>query len=119
MAFVITREEALEIMSKLQEMEERLNMLQKQVNHTANAHDEDETCDFERAREILGRGRKMSSSTLYSYTAKKMIPHYKDKMGRRLYFKRSDLEAFALCHRIATEEELQERAATRTMRRRS
>ena len=114
MATVITHEEAVEIFAKLEEIQKRLDQLQNQ--QTGTTCDGDETCDFERAREILGRGKKMPASTLYSYTSQKLIPHYKDKAGRRLYFKRSDLEAFALSHRIATEEEIQQRAATALMR---
>lgn len=115
MATVITHEEAVEIFEKLEAIQKQLNQLKEELQQSRQNTTDDEICDFERAREVLGLGKKMSSSTLYSYTSKKLIPHFKDKTGRRLYFMRSDLEAFALSHRIATEEELRERAATRSM----
>lgn len=116
MATVITHEEAVEIFQKLEIIEKRLDQLEKKYSRFSDDSENDEVCDFERAREVLGRGKKMPASTLYSYTSQKLIPHYKDQAGRRLYFKRSDLEAFALSHRIATEKEIQQRAAAALMR---
>ena len=115
MATVITHEEAVEIFERLEAIQKQLSRLQEELQQSKQNTDDDEICDFERAREVLGLGKKMSASTLYSYTSKKLIPHFKDKTGRRLYFMRSDLEAFALSHRIATGEELMARAVTHTM----
>jgi hypothetical protein len=120
MATTFTEQTTLAILSRLETIEERLeqcmSMLEKLQNGTSTP--ENEICDFERAREILGCGKKIPSSTLYSYTSRKLIPHHKDRSGRRLYFRRSDLEAFALAHRISSEGELQARTATENMKRR-
>jgi len=49
--------------------------------------------------------------TLYSYTSKRVLPHY--KVRRKLYFKLDELDAFVLnsSNRVESREELEEKAA--------
>jgi len=58
-----------------------------------------ETCSF------LG----YSKSYLYKLTHSRRIPHYKPN-GKKLYFKRTDLEAWLLRNRIKTADEIEQEA---------
>ena len=58
-----------------------------------------ETCSF------LG----YSKSYLYKLTHSRQIPHYKPN-GKKLYFKRSDLEAWLLRNRVKTADEIEQEA---------
>jgi excisionase family DNA binding protein len=53
-------------------------------------------------------------STVYEKTSQKLIPHF--KKGNKLYFNRSELEAWVKEGKVKTTEELQSAAATYTMR---
>ena len=50
---------------------------------------------LEEASKYLG----VSRATMYSYTYKKVLPYYKPQ-GRKVYFKKSDLENFVLNEKI-------------------
>jgi len=56
-----------------------------------------ETCSF------LG----YSKSYLYKLTHARRIPHYKPN-GKKLYFKRTDLEAWLLRNRVKTADEIEQ-----------
>jgi len=58
-----------------------------------------ETCSF------LG----YSKSYLYKLTHSRQIPHYKPN-GKKLYFKRCDLEAWLLRNRVKTADEIEQEA---------
>ena len=60
---------------------------------------------FETACEYLG----VTSSQMYQFTHRKQIPYYRPT-GRRLYFLKSDLNAFISSNRIATAAEIEEKA---------
>ncbi len=47
-----------------------------------------------------------SKSYLYKLTFSRQIPHYKPN-GKKLYFKRADLETWLLRNRVKTDSELQ------------
>ena len=51
----------------------------------------------------------MRKSYLYKLTMNKKIPHYKP-MGKVCYFQRRELEEWLLSNRVATDEELSEKA---------
>lgn len=51
----------------------------------------------------------MRKSYLYKLTMNKKIPHYKP-MGKVCYFQRKELEEWLLSNRVATDEELTEKA---------
>lgn len=53
---------------------------------------------------------KVKLSTLYSYTHKNLIPCYRPT-GRKLYFLKSDLDAFLLGKRSKSNDELEQEAA--------
>jgi len=50
-----------------------------------------------------------SKSYLYKLTHSRQIPHYKPN-GKKLYFKRSDLEAWLLRNRVKTADEIEQEA---------
>ena len=52
----------------------------------------------------------VSKSFLYRLTCEKRIPHYKPT-GKRLYFKKQDLDAWLTQNRIATRKEIEDKAA--------
>lgn len=60
---------------------------------------------FETACEYLG----VTSSQMYQFTHRKQIPYYRPT-GRRLYFLKSDINAFISSNRIATAAEIEEKA---------
>lgn len=60
---------------------------------------------FEAACEYLG----VTSGQLYQYTHKKLLPFYKP-FGKRLYFKKSELNAIINSVRIAPQSEIEEQA---------
>src|SRR5690554_5725646 len=53
---------------------------------------------------------ELSQSHLYKLTSAGSIPHYKPN-GKKLYFKRSELEGWLLRNRNATRDEIDQRAA--------
>ena len=52
----------------------------------------------------------MSKGHLYKLTSNRGIPHYKN--GRKLYFKREELEKWMLDERVKTNEEIDREATT-------
>lgn len=66
---------------------------------------------FEAACEYLG----VTSGQMYNYTHKKMLPFYKP-FGKKLYFKKSELNALIGSVRVATTAELAEQAHQMTRR---
>ena len=53
---------------------------------------------------------ELSQSHLYKLTSAGSIPHYKPN-GKKLYFKRSELDAWLLRNRCATQDEIEKQAA--------
>ena len=66
-----------------------------------------EVLTFSEAAAYLG----ISKSCLYRMTSKREIPHYKSPAGRLCYFNRKEIEAWMQRVRVATDEELNERAS--------
>ena len=58
----------------------------------------------------------VSMSRLYKMTMARMIPYFKSPAGRFNYFNRVELENWAQSNRIATTEELNDRAQSITRR---
>ena len=54
-----------------------------------------------------------SGSYLYKLTHTRQIPHYKP-MGKKLYFKRADLEEWLLRNRVKTADEIEQQAVDYT-----
>ena len=57
----------------------------------------------------------ISKSYLYKLTMKQAIPHYKP-MGKMCYFNRQELEAWLQRNRVATDEEISQKANDYCMR---
>lgn len=55
----------------------------------------------------------VSKSHLYKLTSASLIPHYKPR-GKMLYFDREELEKWLLQNRVATTDEIEERATAYT-----
>lgn len=55
----------------------------------------------------------ISVSHLYRMVARSKVGHYKPG-GKKLYFLKRDLDEYAFRNRVATDEEIERRAATRT-----
>lgn len=60
---------------------------------------------------------ELSLSHLYKLTSTGLIPHYKPN-GKKLYFKRSELDAWLLRNRATTKEEIDQAAADYLIRNR-
>ena len=85
------------IIEKLDNIERMLteqNILQKEV------------LNFNEACQYLG----LSQSHLYKLTSSKSIPHFCPQ-GKRLYFKRLELDEWLLRNRTSTADEIQQQAA--------
>ena len=57
----------------------------------------------------------VSKSYLYKLTMRREIPHYKP-MGKMCYFNRAELENWLQNNRVATDEEIKERATNYCMK---
>ena len=65
-----------------------------------------EVLTSEEAARYLG----VSKSCLYKWTMGRMIPHYKSPTGKMCYFNRKEVEAWMQSVRVATDEELEQKA---------
>lgn len=73
-------------LEKLQEISTKLDLL-----ITTKSQQHKSYLSLDEASQYLG----ISKNTLYDYSQKGVIPHYKPR-GRKLYFKASDLENFII-----------------------
>ena len=83
-----------------EEMQKLADMITANMINTTK-----EVLTTEEAAKYMG----VSKSYLYKLTMKQLIPHYKP-MGKMCYFKRIELESWLQSNRIATEEEIEQRA---------
>ena len=83
-----------------EEMQKLADMITANIINTTK-----EVLTTEEAAKYMG----VSKSYLYKLTMKQLIPHYKP-MGKMCYFKRIELESWLQSNRIATEEEIEQRA---------
>lgn len=82
-----------ELLLRLEKIEKLLlsqNLMQKEVLNF------NEACDY----------LELSQSHLYKLTSSGAVPHYKPN-GKKIYFKRSELDEWVLGHRTATSEEIE------------
>ena len=68
--------------------------------------------DVKQAAEFL----RLKITTLYEKTSEKTIPHF--KKGKKLYFKRDELQAWVLDGKVKTNDEIESQAASYAMRKR-
>ena len=56
----------------------------------------------------------VSKSCLYKWTMSRQIPHYKSPTGKMCFFNRKEIEAWMQSQRVATDDELEQKAQTIT-----
>ena len=88
------------------EMHGRLERIESTLRDKPIVPAEDRVMTADKAHLYIG----VSTSCLYKMTSEKMIPHYKPT-GRRLYFKKEDLDHWMLQNRVKTDEEIEAEAA--------
>jgi len=79
---------------------EKLSQIQNQLSENT-----DKPLPFQEASEYLN----ISKSYLYKLTHQQKIPFYKPN-GKKIYFKKSELEAWLLRNRVKTSSELEQEA---------
>lgn len=70
-----------------------------------------EILDVEQAAKFL----RLKINTIYEKTSRKLIPHF--KKGNKLYFHRSELQAWLTGGKVKTRDEIESEAATYTLNR--
>jgi excisionase family DNA binding protein len=86
-------DEILKRLEKIELLLEGQNLVRKDVLNF------NETCDY----------LELSQSHLYKLTSTGAIPHYKPN-GKKIYFKRSEVDEWLLRNRTASSEEIENRA---------
>ena len=71
-----------------------------------------ETLDFEETASYINQ----SHSHLYKLTSQSLIPHYKPN-GKKIYFKRSELDEWVLKNKIYSADELEQKAVNHLVQR--
>ena len=84
-----------------QTIDTRLNRIERLTLISAKA-----VLDIDEASVFTG----FSKGHLYRLTSERQIPHY--KKNRKLYFKKSELEAWLLEDKVMTAEDIESQAAT-------
>lgn len=85
----------------LQTIDTRLNRIERMTLIGAKS-----VLDIDEASLLTG----FSKGHLYRLTSERQIPHY--KKNRKLYFKKSELEAWLLEDKVMTTEDIESQAAT-------
>lgn len=88
----------------MDEIIQRLENLQRLIE--SQGINSKEVLNFNEACKYL----ELSQSHLYKLTSAGNVPHYKPN-GKKLYFKRSELEGWLLRNRNSTQEEIDRKAA--------
>lgn len=88
------------IMEKLDAIEAQIKEIQKRELFNKTETVTDEIMDIKKASAYIGR----TKHTVYSYNRKREIPHY--KAGRKVYYKKSDLDAWLTSNRISSKDEI-------------
>lgn len=86
---------------KLQTIDTRLDRIERLTLISAKT-----VLDIDEASLLTG----FSKGHLYRLTSERQIPHY--KKNRKLYFKKSELEAWLLEDKVMTAEDIESQAAT-------
>ena len=80
---------------------ERLDRIEAKLEELRTEQKENELLNVEQAAEFLN----VSKSTVYKLTSSRTIPHYKPE-GKRIFFKRSELQEYATTGRVCSRDEL-------------
>lgn len=86
---------------------EDLNQIAEIINVSAK-----EVLTSDEAAKFLG----VSKSNLYKLTMRRTIPHYKSASGRLVYFNRQELIGWMMSVRVATKQEIEDKAVAMTSR---
>jgi predicted DNA-binding transcriptional regulator AlpA len=93
-----------EILTRLKNIEAKLDTILSQIK-MVQAEKEPESLErIHMAVQITG----LAIPTIYGYASRRQIPHY--KKGKKLYFKRSELEKWIESGKRSTEGEIREKA---------
>ena len=79
--------------------------MNKLINELKELIEKDERLTLQEACGYLD----LSTSTLYKLTSKNKIPHFKPN-GKKIYFRKSDLNDWLFRNRVSTAEELEQKA---------
>ena len=89
------------ILDKLNNIENLLKTVMKNDNGTVTIT---EVLNLNQAAEYVS----LSKSAIYKKTSERNIPHFKN--GKKLYFKKSELDDWLTKHKIDTQEEIEKQA---------
>lgn len=98
--------------------EEEFKLLLKQIikevlEERGGTDTTSEILDAEQAADFLN----MALPTLYEKTCRKLIPHF--KQGKKLYFKRSELQEWIQAGKVKTQKEIEQEAENYVFRRKN
>jgi excisionase family DNA binding protein len=98
------------ILERLNSIETLIREITGKEKVVVSAPMTNEIFDAEKASDYLS----LKKSTLYKLTAQREIPHYKN--GKKLYFKRVELDEWITTNRVATKEEINKMATEYLLR---
>ena len=93
------------ILNRLDSIESLLKELKSQPVKAADST-AFEIMNINQAAEYIG----IAKSTMYKFTSCRMIPHF--KQGKKIYFKKSELDEWITKNKVMTREEIEIKAAT-------
>jgi len=96
------------LLTKLNHIEDMLNDLKRASENSLLTSQSKSSPDILNVNQIADY-LSVSKATIYKYTADRIIPHF--KRGKRLYFKKSDVEAWVTAHRVSSNEEIAQDAS--------
>lgn len=91
------------IMDKLNAIE---NLIKAKETNTIPSIGIEEILDLNKTSSYIG----ISKSTIYKFTSKRAIPHF--KRGKKLYFKKSELDEWLTTHKVLSSDEIEKLAST-------
>lgn len=86
---------------------ERLDRIEKAIQNLNSINDktsDDQPMDIFEVADYI----KVAKSTIYGLTNKKSIPYY--KIGKKLYFKKAEIDEWILSKRINTKDDIENKA---------
>ena len=94
------------IIEKLDRIEKKMSELSAKIESSRVVKQENEIMSLNRLVEYL----ELSKSGVYKLTSTRGIPHF--KRGKKLYFKKEEIDKWASENRIKTNEEIEMEAST-------
>jgi len=100
------------IIEKLVAIEKRIASIEVKLNSETDIHTSKNVMSINQLCEYCG----FAKSYVYKQTSTREIPHY--KKGKRLYFKKTEIDDWLLKTKVKTMDEIQREATIYTIRRR-